>query len=129
MVFHKVPYWDHSCSSLLFIIYTNDLPNSLSYSQCILFADDTTIYHTNQNETNLCTDIENDLNVLAQSFYANKLSLNVQKTKLIVFLPKHSATNRDVHISMKLGAHHITSVSSVKVLCVCVYIYIYDGLE
>ena len=50
---------------LLFIVYTNDLPNSLSYSQCILFADDTTIYHTNQNETNLCTDIENDLNVLA----------------------------------------------------------------
>ena len=51
---------------LLFIIYTNDLSNSLSYSQCILFADDTTIYQTNQNENNLCTDIENDLNVLAQ---------------------------------------------------------------
>ena len=69
--------------SLLFIIYTNDLPNSLSYSQCILFTDDTTIYHTNQSETNLCTDIENDLNVLAQWFYVNKLSLNVQNIKLI----------------------------------------------
>jgi len=30
---------------------------------------------------------------------------------------------------MKLGAHHITSVSSVKVLCIYIYIYIYDGLE
>jgi retron-type reverse transcriptase len=29
---------------LLFIIYTNDLPNSLNYSTCILFADDTTTF-------------------------------------------------------------------------------------
>ena len=28
---------------LLFIIYTNDLPNCLKYSKAILFADDTTI--------------------------------------------------------------------------------------
>jgi len=110
---------------LLFIIYANDLPNSLSHSQCILFADDTTIYHSNQNDNNLCTDIENDLNILAQWFYANKLSLNVQKTNLIVFRPKHSAINGDARISMKLGAHHITSVSSVKFLGV----YIDDGLE
>ena len=36
---------------LLFIIYTNDLPNSMKhskcmYSKCILFADDTTVYHS-----------------------------------------------------------------------------------
>jgi len=74
---------------LLSIIYTKDLPNSLSYSQCILFINGTIIYHT--KETNICTDIEHDLNVLAQWFYANKLSLNVQKTQLIVFRPKHSA--------------------------------------
>ena len=38
---------------LLFIIYTNDLPNSLSYSKCILFADDTTLFHTHSNEKTL----------------------------------------------------------------------------
>ena len=30
---------------LLFIIYTNYLPNSMKHSKCILFADDTTVYH------------------------------------------------------------------------------------
>ena len=31
---------------LLFIIYTNDLPNAIKHSKCILFADDTTIFYS-----------------------------------------------------------------------------------
>ena len=38
---------------LLFIIYTNDLPHSLTHSNCILFADDTTIYYTSNDKTTL----------------------------------------------------------------------------
>ena len=34
---------------LLFIIYTNDLPNCLQYSKAILFADDTTVYSSSKN--------------------------------------------------------------------------------
>ena len=34
---------------LLFIIYTNDLPKSLSHSKSISFADDTTIHSASQN--------------------------------------------------------------------------------
>ncbi|KAK2168672.1 hypothetical protein LSH36_15g15008 [Paralvinella palmiformis] len=45
------------------------------------------MYYTNQNETNLCTVIENDLNVLTQWFYVtNKLSLNVQKNETLFFV-------------------------------------------
>ena len=53
------------------------------------------------------------------------------KNETYCFCPKHSATDGDVRISMKLGAHHITSVSSVKFLGIYIYIYIYidDGLE
>ena len=36
---------------LLFILYTNDLPNSLTNSKAILFANDTTIY---MSSTNIC---------------------------------------------------------------------------
>ena len=36
---------------LIFFIYTNDLPRSLTHSNCILFADDTTIYCTKNNFT------------------------------------------------------------------------------
>ena len=64
---------------LLFIIYTNDLPHSLTHSNCILFADDTTIYYTSNDKTTLQRNIENDMTSLANWFYANKLSLNIQK--------------------------------------------------
>ena len=46
---------------LLFIIYTNDLPKSLSHSKSILFADDTTIYSTSQSPSTTQQNIENDM--------------------------------------------------------------------
>ena len=74
---------------LLFIIYTNDLPHSLTHSNCILFADDTTIYYTSNAKTTLQRNIENDMTSLANWFYANKLSLNIQKNNFLVFSPKN----------------------------------------
>ena len=62
---------------LLFIIYTNDLPNSLKNSNCISFADDTTIYQSATDISILRSQIENDMVVLNDWFYANTLSLNV----------------------------------------------------
>ena len=74
---------------LLFIIYTNDLPHSLTHSNCILFADDTTIYYTSNDKTTLQKNIEYDMTSLANWFYANKLSLNIQKKQLFwYFLQK-----------------------------------------
>ncbi len=70
---------------LLFIIYTNDLPNCLDLSKCILFADDTTIYRSGSDVNQLKLDIERDLEKLDDWFRANKLSLNVQKTHFMVF--------------------------------------------
>ena len=50
---------------LLFIIYANDLPKSLSHSKYILFADDTTIYSTPQNPSTTQKNIENDMCALS----------------------------------------------------------------
>ena len=104
---------------LLFIIYTNYLPNSLSYSKCILFADDTTLYHTHSNEKTLQQNIEDDLQVLTEWFYSNKLSLNVQKIHFLIFRP------RNMIISEDLGVHNIDRVNYVTFFG----IYIDDKLE
>ena len=64
---------------LLFIIYTNDLPNCLKTCKCILFADDTTIYKKSSNLSELYSTLNTELNALADWFRANKLSLNVGK--------------------------------------------------
>ena len=73
---------------LLFIIYTNDLPNSMKHSKCIVFADDTTVYHSTTNLNELIGLIEEDLVTLTDWFCANKRSLNVNNTNVPVFSPK-----------------------------------------
>ena len=73
---------------LLFIIYTNDLPNAITHSSTIRFADDTTIYESSNKLTVLCEIIEKDMQSLTDWFCANKLSLNVLKKIVVVFKPK-----------------------------------------
>ena len=49
---------------LLFIIYTNDIPNLLKLTNTILFADDTTIYASDTNVNNLYQKVNHDLEIL-----------------------------------------------------------------
>ena len=70
---------------LLFILYINDILCSLQYIKCLLFADDTTVYHSNSNIDILKCELENDLETLSDWFSSNKLSLNVSKANYIHF--------------------------------------------
>ena len=70
---------------LLFIIYTNDLPNCLKVTKAILFADDTTIFLSSQNKQFLYESVNKDLHSLNEWFQTNKLSLNVSKTNYVLF--------------------------------------------
>ena len=94
------------------IIYTNDLPNSLLHTNCILFADDTTIYLTLKDLNKLREVMESDMTSLFDWFCANKLSLNVMKTNFVVFAP-HSVNTNDI-TSLKLGDNTIERVSHAK---------------
>ena len=69
---------------LLFILYVNDLPDCLQNSNCILFADDTTIYCQSQNINTLYNNMNHELETLNDWFMANKLSLNINKPKHIL---------------------------------------------
>ena len=100
---------------LLFIIYTNDLPNALSYSKCVLFADDTTIYLKSDNLQKSAELITIDLNTLTDWFRANKLSLNVSKTNFMIFSSK-SQTNNTNDIKMTILNEKINRVSFTKFL-------------
>ena len=99
---------------LLFIIYMNDLPNSLLHTNCILFADDTTIYLTLKDLKKSREGMESDMTSLFDWFCANKLSLNVMKTNFVVFAP-HSVNTNDI-TSLKLGDNTIERVSHAKFL-------------
>ena len=69
---------------LLFIIYINYIPFCVKHCKTILFAEDTTIYKTGKQVNNIYEDMNKELQVLADWFRANKLSLNISKTKYII---------------------------------------------
>ena len=70
---------------LLFVIYINDLPNSLKATSAIMFADDSTIYKSHSNLRELFSVANTDLALLSEWFKSNKLLLNPSKTKYILF--------------------------------------------
>ena len=69
---------------LLFILLINDLPNATNFFS-ILYADDTTLQKSSSNLINLYSTANDELIKLADWFKANKLTLNVSKTKYILF--------------------------------------------
>jgi hypothetical protein len=99
---------------LLFIIYSNDLPGSLRCTTCILFADDTTIYVSGKNITELYKLVNQDIALLAEWFKVNKLSLNISKTHHVLF-SKTKNVKSDTYV-LKLDNTIINRVKCVKFL-------------
>jgi hypothetical protein len=70
---------------LLFLIYINDLPQSVRKCNPVLFADDTTVYSTADTSNVLTDNLNTDLVNLQHWFNKNKLTLNVTKTNYCRF--------------------------------------------
>ena len=72
---------------ILFLIFINDLPFSNNFFT-LLFADDTTFQLQNPNLSDLFNIANAELEKAKNWFKANKLTLNVSKTKFILFRSK-----------------------------------------
>ena len=70
---------------LLFLIYMNDIPNASTFFKYVLYADDTTLFSTINISAGATHEINNHLSKVYDWLGVNKLSLNVKKTKYIVF--------------------------------------------
>ena len=70
---------------LLFIVYINDFHRSSDILSFILFADDSNVFFAHKNPLMLVQIINLELQKLTQWIRANKLSLNLQKTKYMIF--------------------------------------------
>ena len=65
---------------LLFILYINDLANVLNVLFLILFADDTSVYIEADKESDLIKTSKEELAMLNILLYANKLTINIEKS-------------------------------------------------
>ena len=77
--------------ALLFLIFINDLWHSTSLLEATLFANDTKRFHSHNNVKEI-RNMNNELSHLNDWFCGNKLSLNTDKTKHVLF---HKAKSKD----------------------------------
>ena len=69
---------------ILFSIFINDLPSACKESTPYLFADDGALYFDNITRGSY-TNIQQEIKAVYEWLQANKLSLNNEKTKLLIF--------------------------------------------
>jgi exonuclease III len=99
---------------LLFLIYINDFSKASEHFDMINFADDTALVSNLRTTTNLTSQkIESELNKVSDWLKVNKLSINVKKTKAMVF---HSARKKVTTPTIKLHNEQIEFVDSLSYL-------------
>ena len=103
---------------LLFLIYINDLAYVSNELYLILFADDTNVFISGNNLKSIVSKMNNELQIVVEWLQSNRLSLNINKTKCMVFMPKRQ--KRLDNISIKISGSTIEEVSNTKFLGVII---------
>ncbi len=85
---------------LLFLLYINDLPNSTSKFNFRLFADDTKIYVSHSNLSEIQQIINSEIPKITDWLSANKLSPNLSKTKYVLFKDPHKVENLELKVEL-----------------------------
>jgi len=97
---------------LLFLLYINDIPNSSKLFKFTLFADDTSLFYSHKNNTNVQETLNCELSKINEWLSANKLSINVKKSKLLIFSDKVHPDN----INLTMNNETLTEVENAKYL-------------
>ena len=97
---------------LLFIIKINDIAQSSAYFKCITYADDTTLCGTIVGQIDI-ENIEMELQNVTEWLKMNKLSLNVKKTKAMLF---HMPQKKSIVPTIKINGTLIEFVDNFNLL-------------
>ena len=101
---------------LFFSIYINDLITVSDRLNFLMYADDTTIYFNLEDCDNLTkeTDINRELEKVNIWLKLNKLSLNTQKTKLMLFHRKQKHLDK-INVV----------INGIEIECYCRALFVY----
>ena len=98
---------------LIFLIFVNDLHLHLFDSECVQFADDTTLIFNHQNLRYLRFCVEQELCRIRDRLYGNKLTFNINKSSYPLFEANKSTRMK---FSLSLNGLEIPRVSYAKFL-------------
>ena len=100
-------------SSLIFLIFVNNLHLHLYDSECVQFTNDKTLIFSHQNLKYLQFCVEEELCQVRDWFHANKLTLNINKSSYLLF-----EVNRTAHtkFNLLLNGFDVPRVNHAKFL-------------
>ena len=98
---------------LIFLIFVNDLTLHLENTVCVQFADDTSLIFTHRNLVYLNYLVESELAVIQDWFYANRLTLNVEKSSYLLYSNSKIASNK---FKVNLSGVTLPRVTQAKLL-------------
>jgi hypothetical protein len=97
---------------LIFNVYVNDLCNAATRCTLVQYADDTTILiKSHKSAVDFSTKVEVVTNEIIQWFRANRLQVNVKKTKFAVF-----GRNRHLIRDVTVHSHKVAACECVTLL-------------
>ena len=99
---------------ILFLLYINDLNQAIKFCKVHHFADDTNLLCLSNSIKKLNKLVNADLKHLVNWLNANKISLNVKKTEMVIFKSKQKKFEGDLKI--KLCGKRLYPTESVKYL-------------
>ena len=102
---------------LLFLIYINDIVSSRIILEFVLIADDTTVYVQHDSIDGTIQILNSELAKIAEWYDSNKLTLNVNKTQMLM-LSRNKNLNPQGDVI--LGNEAIQKVTKAKFLGVIV---------
>jgi len=103
---------------LLFLIYINDITKVSDLFNIFMFADDTNLFASDSCLTNLTDKVNTELVKISTWFKVNKLSLNIKKTKFILFQSRNKTVPSNLVI--KIDNAIIEQVTKIKFLGVMI---------
>ena len=85
---------------LLFLVYINDMCNVSKILDLILFADDTNVSFSHKNVDVIQKTLNDELPKLSDWCNANKLPVNLKKSKFMIFRPRQKRQTLDIKLEI-----------------------------
>ena len=95
---------------ILFLLYINDLPNCSETTKANLFDDDTNFSSNGFSPYEIEIKLNNDIENVHRWLTANKLSLNIKKTELMIIGSRHRLTTIEKNPVLTLEGSNIKRV-------------------
>ena len=96
------------------IVYINDLHEAGTHSLIHHFADDTNISYCSKSLKKIDKYNNHDLSQIAQWLRVNRISLNANKTELIIFRHKNKSITKQ--LNFRISVQRINTVNKAKYL-------------